>query len=844
MRFRIARAATVVLLLLAATGCASFRSYRQAQIAEERGDFDRAVVLYMQAAADDPGNLRLRGALLRAKISAAQDHFKKGREFAAAGAPERAMVELQQAVELDPTNQYAEVELRRVRADVDAKAKREEAEPTLDELKKQVHDAKPQPPTLEPRSKAPISLSFPKPVSLFSIYRALGKAFGINITFDPQLRDQDLAIELKDVDAQQALETLMRTAGHFYKVLDQHSIIIAADTPQNRRNYEDLVIQTFFLSNAEVKDVMQQLRSLVDAKKLATNEQLNAIIMRDTADRVKVAQSIIDSNDKAKSEVVVDVELLEINTNKLRELGVLLVGANNASGYSIGQSLDLGSDKAKLHLSDIPYLNQSNWALSIPSFVYNFIKSSGDAQTLAQPKLRISEGETGKLLIGDKVPVPVTTFNTAQTVGGNIVPLTSFQYQDVGIKLEIKPRVHHNKEITLSIKVEVSRLNGSVQGSGGQSQPIIGTRTIDTTIRLKDGETNFLAGLLSSDESSSKTGVPGLSEIPILGRLFSDNKTTGTRTDLILTLTPHIIRTPDITAQDLMPIWVGTESNITFRGGSPRVESPEQGPFDEGAQSDQVRELLRQRLEELPPGVRDYRRAGEVQEQKPQEPPPGVNLVPSSGPTDVFKPAPQPTPPPEDEEKPPGPNAALAPVAAPQPDPAATADPDAALAVRAAFTGEGGAGVRLSLMPVSALQPVVDGRFEVELDVDALEPVSHLPVALRFDPQRLAVEKVAAGDFLGGAGEAQVLSDVSHPGDLLIGASRLGRVPGVAGHGVVARITFRALAAGPAVVDFNVARALDGAMRPLAPVHTEPLALSVRPQPRPREPREPQVHGR
>ena len=319
----------------------------------------------------------------------------------------------------------------------------------------------------------------------------------------------------------------MRAGGSFYKVMDEHSIIIAQDKPQNRRTYEDLVIQTFFLSNAEVKDMLTILRSLIDARKIATNEQLNAIILRDTADKVKVAERIIEANDKSKAEVVVDIELLQINTQRLRDLGVSL------SNYSIGQQLDLRPDRhggttgtggtgtgttgtttaataAGVLLSDLQFINQANWLLTIPNFVYNFVKQNTDAQLLAKPQLRITEGEKANLVIGDRVPIPLTTFNT-QNAGnsGGIVPITSFQYQDVGIKIELEPRVHHNQEVTLKLKIEVSNLNGNVAGSGGQSQPIIGTRTIDSVIRLKDGETNFLAGLIRTDESNTNTGLPG-----------------------------------------------------------------------------------------------------------------------------------------------------------------------------------------------------------------------------------------------------------------------------------------------------------------------------------------------
>jgi general secretion pathway protein D len=371
---------SILLLVLGAlatlAGCTSYSNYRQGEIAAQRGKWDDAVLAYMKALDDDPSNITYKAALLRAKIKASQAHFEKGQEFEKAGVVERALVEYQQAVQLDPTNQYAKAQLEHVhRAYLAQKANR--GYETIEQMKQKNRGARPQPPVLNPRSNQPISLDFPQPVSLFSIYRALGQAFGINILFDPNLRDQEIAIDLKDVNAQAALETLMRAAGHFYKVMDEHTIIIAQDTPQNRRTYEDLVIQTFFLSNSEVKDMLTILRSLIDARKIATNEQLNAIILRDTADKVKVAERIIESNDKSKAEVVVDVELLQINTGRLRELGVSL------SSYSVGQSLDLGTSgtggtgtggtttttPGGVRLSDLEFINQSNWILTIPSFL-------------------------------------------------------------------------------------------------------------------------------------------------------------------------------------------------------------------------------------------------------------------------------------------------------------------------------------------------------------------------------------------------------------------------------------------------------------------------------------------
>ncbi|MFP5284917.1 MAG: secretin N-terminal domain-containing protein, partial [Thermoanaerobaculia bacterium] len=627
MRALIVRMSVPLLALGLLAGCSSHRAYREAETAAQLGKWDDAVLHYMKALEEDPNNISYKTALLRAKMEASRMHLRKGEEYEKAGVVERALVEYQQAVQLDPTNQYAAAQLEHVRQLYHAQRQSRGYE-TIEQMKKKSSGSRPQPPVLNPRSDNPISLEFPQQVSIFQIYRALGQAFGINILFDPNLKDQEIAIELKDVTAQAALETLMRASGHFYKVMDEHTIIVAQDTPQNRRIYEDLVIQTFFLSNSEVKDMMTILRSLVDARKIASNEQLNAIILRDTADRVKVAEKIIETNDKAKAEVVIDVELLQVNSSRVRDLGVSL------SNYAIGQRLDLGGTTSGgtggtgtttaggVRFSDLEFINQSNWILTIPSFLYEFVKTNTEAQLLAKPQLRITEGEKASLTIGDRVPIPLTTFNT-QNVGGQggIIPVTSFQYTDVGIRIDIEPRVHHNREVTLKLKVEVSNLAGSVAGSGGQEQPIIGTRAIESTIRLQDGETNFLAGLIRNDQSVSEQGVPGLSEIPVIGRLFSNKRTDGQRTDVILTLTPHIVRSAEITAEDLQPIWVGTEQNITFRGGSPRVESDVEGPFDgDQGTPEEIQDAIRRRLERLPRGLRP----GEGGEEVIEEPvPPG-----------------------------------------------------------------------------------------------------------------------------------------------------------------------------------------------------------------------------
>jgi len=312
---------------------------------------------------------------------------------------------------------------------------------------------------------------------------------------------------------------------------------------------------------------------------------------------VRIAEKIIEANDKAKAEVVVDVELLQLDLLKARKIGAQFTNSFSAaylgpdgkpvSNFTLDQFRDLSAQgpDANRQADGSTALRPTPALLNftVPSMTYDFMKQATDSELLANPELRISEGEKATLHIGQRIPVPVSTFNsiTTGTGGGAVAPVTSFQYQDVGIKVSIEPRVHHNREVTLKLTVEVSNVGGNVSAGEGQpSQPIIATRTIESTIRLKDGETNFLAGLIQRNENTTTDKIPILGDIPIIGRLLSHEDKQHTSTDLVLTMTPHIIRIPDITDDDMAPMWVGTQNNLTFRGVSPRIESQSAGdPF-------------------------------------------------------------------------------------------------------------------------------------------------------------------------------------------------------------------------------------------------------------------------
>jgi general secretion pathway protein D len=574
----------LAVVVVAAAGCSTAtQTAGEGEDAFAKEDWDAAVYYYLQALAEDPDNVEYKLKLTFARQKASSEHFQRGTMLRELGRLKSARDELQMAVQLDPTNQFAAQMLERVIEEM-AILSRPDGARELEEIKRAAREAKVKPPILSPRSRDRITLNFPKPKPVKEIYQAMAKAYGFNVLFDPKLKDDRLSIELNDLTAEQSLEMVMQAAGHFYKVLDEHTIIVVDDTPQNRREYEDLVIKTFFLSNADVKEVDKLLRSLIEARRLSTNEQLNAITLRDTADKVAIAEKLITVNDKAKAEVLVDVELLLMARRDQSDIGAALSTYNFNLGLDTAAVSGVAGQDGFLYLDQIKNISRGDWFINIPSVVINLAKSSGNAEVLAQPQLRITEGEKATLHIGDRVPIPVTSFNTGyQGAPGTVTPITSFQYQDVGIKIDVEPRVHHNREVTLKLTVEVSNLGDEVSVGPNQTAVTIGTRTITSVIRLKSGESSLLAGLIRRDTTEADVKTPLLSDIPLLGRLFTSKSKELRRTDLVLTLTPSIIRFPDIAEEDLAPMWVGTESQISYYGSrSPRIESGRapRGPFD------------------------------------------------------------------------------------------------------------------------------------------------------------------------------------------------------------------------------------------------------------------------
>ncbi len=778
-------------LVLLTGGCVSSRSLRDGEEAEKREHWDLALLAYQKAYNADPGNLQARAAYERMRLKAARVHYERGKINRQSGQIDLALLELEQAVALDPTSDAAQQEYKRAKADAETR-KREVAGGTpVERAKAAARGQKAGPPMLNPASDKPIDVSFPPDTNIKKIYQTLCAAAGINVIFDPQLKDDRFTLDLRGMSFQKALEVAMRQAGHFYKVLDERTIVIAQDTQQNRREYEDLVIRTFFLSNGDVKDVSAMVRGVLDMRRLQTIPQLNAIVIRDTADKVAVAEKLIEANDKAKSEVIVDVELLLVARTSLLELGTQL------SQYTTTASVvdSTGKPVGSLLWDQIKNLGLSDLAFTIPSATFYFIKNNTDAQVLAKPQLRIAEGEKGSLVIGDRVPIPVTTINTQQAIGNTaLIPVTSFQYQDVGIKVEIEPRVHHNKEVTLKLVLEISNISGYVSQPNGPSQPQIGTRNITTTIRLKDGETNFLAGLVRRDQTSSKDKIPFLGDLPLVGPLFTHVKNQDQSTDVFMTLTPHIVRAPSITEEDLLPIWVGTENNVSYSGMGTRLESPAAvgSPFDQTAPGAGPRATVPTR-----PGAQ-----------------PATPFGQGTAPSDPFKrttpgtvPAPAPAPTPRIAPGPGGTAPADSPPPSPTPSSSEFSVPELRLETGSATIAPGETTV-VSLVGEKGLS---DARL--------------LELSLEWDPAAIEVTGITAGHWSSG----EIAEDIRFDADRAPGRARiqLVRRSGTWGlpEGPLAKLSIRGVGGGTALFRASAGNA-STKRGPLAP-SVLPTAVTV-----------------
>jgi len=554
-QFELTRWVAVLSIVATLSGCITSAALRDARRAEDRQDYDVAVIEYTRALQREPDSVNARTGLQRARLRASQDHFTRARRFVANGRLDEAVAEYKLAAELNPDNADIAGELAQAQNQLRTqvvvnRGGKTELEALVDRMKDQ------RLPGFDvPADPLPEGLNFraaPNDV----IIRALATMAKVNVVFDPAFRPAPISFEARNQTFAEALQSIAASTQNFYRVTAPRTVTIVPDTPAKRREYEEDVVRTFYLSNADVKETMDLLRIVIDARRIGGMQGTNAITITDTAERVEAAGRLISMIDKARPEVLINVELLEVSRNRLAEYGLQFASPNDKTGPS-GISGSADANRAGLTLNDLKNLTGSQILMSnVPALYYRLLKDEGTGRVLANPQLRAQVGMSAQAQFGERVPVPVTTFSPIATGGVNQQPITSFNYENIGVNIDITPRTHMNNDVTLALAISVT----SISGVGFGGLPTFGNRLVKTTIRLRDGETNMLAGLIRDDERKSQRGIPGLSDIPGVGRLFGHSKDERQQTDVILMLTPRIVRVLELTEEDLRAFQMGRNS--------------------------------------------------------------------------------------------------------------------------------------------------------------------------------------------------------------------------------------------------------------------------------------------
>jgi len=558
------RAAAVLLLAALGVGCATSSAFRAGQRAEEQQDWDRAVLEYSRALRQKPSNVGFRTRLDRARLRAAEVHITSARRQAARNQFKEALEEYRLALDLNPAaagvaEEARQLEERRQTGAVAA---------SLEALKERTRERALPGRTLGEEAREPLGLSF-RNANLREVYQALGRVAGINFVFDPDLRDTPVTLDLRDVPFEQALNALASVGHTFYRVMDSRVVSVLPDTPAKRRDNEQQVVKTFFLSNADLKETIDLLRIVLGARRVAPLPGSNALTINDSPDKVAAAEHIIEVVDKQKAEVLVDVEILEVNRSRLRDYGIEITSGPEGTGVHgaifprptvtevvrDAQGNPVFTRERAVTLADNPYQAANLIITSLPGVIYRLLKTDGTTRLLANPQLRSSEGSTAQARFGDQVPVPVTVFTPIAQGGVAQQPVTSFEYKSVGVNIDVSPRVHHDGDVTLSLKLEVSSL-----GPLFQNNPTFRSRNVTSVIRLRDGETTILAGLIQDEERTTITGIPGLGNVPVLGRIFSRNRKEAQETDIVMTMTPHVLRRLPLEESDLRSFLLGSDA--------------------------------------------------------------------------------------------------------------------------------------------------------------------------------------------------------------------------------------------------------------------------------------------
>jgi general secretion pathway protein D len=747
-----------ILLLLG--GCSKGTSdFDEGKKAEAVQDYETALAAYNRALKSDPQNPEYKIHADQMRFEAAQAHIQQGEKLRAKGDLEMAVAEFRKAGEIDPSNPAADQEVQNTLALITARAAAAAAAPGASSESSPVEsNMETGPPELKPLSTAPINLKMANDSK--TVFETIAKLAGLTVVFDPDFTSRRITVDFDNVTLEQALFIVAEESKAFWKPLTSNVIFVTIDQTQKRHDYEDEIVQTFYIKNSiqpqDLADLVTSLRALLDLHRVQQVNSMNAIIIRDTPDKVMLAGKIIDDVDRARPEVVVQVEVLVANRDRMRDLGItpgssITLAPNSTSTSSTSSSSSSTTSTGTLPLSTKPsrVLSQ-NYSLTLPSATANALMTDSTTQTLQSPEIRILDGEEAKLNVGDRVPVATGSFQAGVgTSAASVVsPLvnTQFQYQDVGVNLDITPRVHPDNSVTLKLTGEVSSVVATIP-IGGINEPEIGQDKVEQEVRLNDGEVSILGGLITRETVKTVSGWPGLAKIPIMRYFVSDNQNTTNDDELLIVLTPHIIRLPDITPESLKSFYSGTETN---------------------------------------PSVLKVTDAEAPSAAAPASAPVAANGM-----------------------------ASAPPAAAPAP---AMSAPGTA----GAPPMQTGQGARLRFDPENvSLHP--GETTTISLVADNVQDLFSIPVLLQYDPKVISVETVSQGGFLsGGTQEIALVQRVDKDrGQAVVSATRMPHTAGVNGTGTLFGVQIRAIAPGQTTLSIVQTNARDSQQHPLALVTGE-----------------------
>jgi len=735
--------------------------YKKGRDAEARQKYEEAYTLYQQAYDLKPTDLKYRSAVERLRFLSGASHVHRGQGLREEGKLAEALAEFRTAAGIDPSSFIAQQEIRRTQKMIDAASSgptpQAAVNPSAGTLRRRLDDAA-GPMDLAPIANIPITLKLTEDTKV--IYETVGKLAGVNVLFDPDYTSRRIKIELNSVTLEDALAIVALESKTFWRPVTTNTIFVAPDNPAKRKEIETNVIKTFYLSNVstptELQDLVNAMRQILEIPRIQQLPSQNAIVVRGTPDQVALAEKLISDIDKAKPEVIVEVVIMQVSRDKMRNLGVnpptsvnvalqpniTTTTTNNSTTNTTNTTngTNTTTNNGSINLNSLAHLNATDFQVTIPQASVQALFSDSSTKLIQNPQIRALDGQKASLKIGDRVPVATGSFQPG--IGGvGINPLvnTQFQYLDVGVNIDITPHVHAGGEVTLKMMMDVSAVTGN-SNIGGISQPIIGQRKIEHEIRLKEGEVNLLGGIFENQDVKSLSGLPGLAQIPLLKYLFSSTNVEHKENEIVFVLIPHIVRGQELSDLNERTIEVGTGNAIGLR----RATHP------------------------APAAV------------------PGGSAM--------ITPAPQPTQPMP---------AAMAPAGTPAPE----VSPSGSSPTATAF-----------MMDPPTVSVQQGATFAMNVLISGAQNVYSVPVQLAFDSKTLQVVNVSNGGFLSQDGQAVAIVHREDPstGTIQVNATRPPGAQGVAGQGTVFTLTFMAKTSGRSMVTITQGGAKDPGMQAIS----------------------------